>query len=129
MTRLFPVTAIIAATFTSDAVAQDCATSGNAEVGMIEIVQFRLAEGTNRDDFVAAAAATMPVLCATEGFIGRTLSEGENGVWTDHAKWTSAELAQTAMAGSMENEALLPFIMAIDSDSMALTYQTPVDLN
>jgi hypothetical protein len=29
----------------------------------------------------------------------------------------------------MENEALLPFIMAIDPDSMALTYQSPVDLN
>ena len=129
MTRLFPVTAIIVATFASGAVAQDCATSGNAEVGVIEIVQFRLAEGTNRDDFVAAASATMSALCATEGFIGRTLSEGEDGTWTDHVKWTSPELAQTAMAGSMENEALLPFIMAIDPDSIALTYQTPVDLN
>lgn len=129
MTRLFPVTAIIAATFTSGAVAQDCATSGYANVGVIEIVQFRLAEGTNRDDFVAAAAATMPALCATEGFIGRTLSEGEDGTWTDHVKWTSPELAQAAMAGSMENEALLPFIMAIDPESMALTYQTPVNLN
>jgi hypothetical protein len=129
MTRLFLVTAIIAATFTSGAVAQDCATSGNAEVGVIEIVQFRLAEGANREDFVASAAATMSALCATEGFIGRTLSEGEDGTWTDHVKWTSLELAQAAMAGSMENEALLPFIMVIDPESMALTYQTPVNLN
>ena len=129
MTRLFLAAGMIAATFASGAIAQDCATSADAKVGVIEIVQFRLAIGVSRDDFLAAAAATMPVLCATEGFIGRTLSEGEDGTWTDHVKWTSPELAQTAMAGSMENEALLPFIMAIDPDSIALTYQTPVDLN
>jgi hypothetical protein len=32
------------------------------------------------------------------------------------------------MAASMQNEALLPFIMSIDSDSMVLSYQTPVAL-
>jgi hypothetical protein len=120
---------MIAAMVASGAMAQDCATPGNARVGVIEFVQFRLVEGMSRDDFLAAAAATMPVLCATEGFIGRTLSEGEDGTWTDHVKWTSLEMAQAAMAGSTENEALLPFIMAIDPDNMALTYQTPVDLN
>jgi hypothetical protein len=129
MTRPSLVTGMIAATLASGVMAQDCATSGNVEVGVIEIVQFRLAEGVSRDDFVAAAAATMPALCAFEGFIGRTLSEGEDGAWTDHVKWTSPELAQAAMAGSMKNEALLPFIMAIDPDNMALTYQKPVDLN
>lgn len=129
MTRLTLATGMIAAMLASGAMAQDCATPGNAKVGVIEIVQFRLAEGVSRDDFVASAAATMSALCATEGFIGRTLSEGEDGTWTDHVKWTSPELAQAAMAGSMENEALLPFIMAIDADSMALTHQTPVNLN
>lgn len=129
MTRLTLAMGLIAATLASGAMAQDCATSGNAKAGVIEIVQFRLAEGVSRDDFIAAAAATMPVLCATEGFIGRTLSEGEDGAWTDHVKWTSPDMAQAAMAGSMENEALLPFIMSIDPNSMALTYQTPIDLN
>lgn len=129
MTRLTLAMGLIAATLASGAMAQDCATSGNAKAGVIEIVQFRLAEGVSRDDFIAAAAATMPVLCATEGFIGRTLSEGEDGAWTDHVKWTSSDMAQAAMAGSMENEALLPFIMSIDPNSMALTYQTPIDLN
>jgi hypothetical protein len=129
MTRLTLATGLFAATLASGAMAQDCATSIDAKVGVIEIVQFRLAEGVSREDFVAAAAATMPALCATEGFIGRTLSEGEDGAWTDHVKWTSPELAQAAMAGSMDSEALMPFIMTIDPDSMALTYQTPVDLN
>lgn len=129
MTRLSLVTGMVTATLASGVMAQDCGTSGNAELGVIEIVQFRLAEGVSREDFLAAAAATMPVFCATEGFIGRTLSEGEDGAWTDHVKWTSPDTAQAAMAGSMEKEALLPFIVAIDPDSMALSYQTPVNLN
>ena len=129
MTRFTLATGMIAAMLASGAIAQDCATPGNAKVGVIEIVRFRLTEGVSRNDFVAAATATMPALCATEGFIVRTHSEGEDGTWTDHVKWTSPELAQAAVAGSMENEGLLPFIMAIDPDSMALSYQTPVDLN
>ena len=129
MTRLSLTSGLMAATFATVAVAQDCATSGGVEVGMIEIVQFRLSEGVNRNDFVAAAANTMPALCETEGFIGRTLSEGEDGTWTDHVKWTDPASAQAAMAGAMENQAVLPFIMSVDPDSMVLTYQTPVDLN
>lgn len=129
MTRLFLAAGVIAAAFATGAVAQDCVASGGDEIGVIEIVQFRLAEGVNRDDFITAAAGTMPALCALDGFVGRTLSEGEDGTWTDHVKWTDPALAQAAMEGSMENEALLPFIMSIDPDSMVLTYQTPVDLN
>ena len=97
-------------------------------MGVIEIVQFRLADGVARDDFVAAAARTMPTLCATDGFMGRILSEGEDGLWTDHVKWTNAEAAQAAMAGAMENEALLPFILSVDPESMVLSYQAPIVL-
>lgn len=129
MIILFLTAAVMAATFATGAIAQNCPGSGDAEVGIIEIVQFRLADGVARDDFIAAAVNTMPDLCETDGFIGRTLSEGEDGSWTDHVRWTTADAAQAAMAGSMENEALLPFIMSVDPDSMTLTYQMPVDLN
>jgi hypothetical protein len=63
-----------------------------------------------------------------DGFIGRVLSEGEDGSWTDHVRWADAESAQAAMAASMDNEALLPFIMSVDSDTMTLTYQLPIVL-
>lgn len=128
MKRLIPVAAATLATLSSGALAQDCDPSTGAEVGVIEIVQFRLAEGVNREDFVAAAADTMSALCATGGFIGRILSEGEDGSWTDHVRWTNADAAQAAMAGAMENAALMPFIMSIDPDSMVLSYQAPVML-
>jgi hypothetical protein len=49
---------------------------------------------------------------------------------TDRVSWTSPslDLTQATMAGSMKNETLLPFIMSIDPNTMALTYQTPVHL-
>ena len=128
MTRLFLTAGAIVATFTTGAMAQDCPGSGDAEVGIIEIVQFRLADGVDRDEFINAAANTMPALCDTDGFIGRVLSEGEDGSWTDHVRWTDADAAQAAMAESMENEALLPFIMSVDPDTMTLAYQAPIVL-
>lgn len=129
MTKLFLMAGVMAATFATGAVAKDCLASGDAEVGIIEIVQFSLADGVGRDEFIAAAANTMPTLCAMDGFIGRVLSEGEDGSWTDHVRWTNAEAAQAAMAASMENEALLPFIISVDPDSMTLTYERPVVLD
>lgn len=128
MTKLFFLASVIAATFATGAAAQDCTASGDAEVGIVEIVQFRLADGVDRDQFIAAAANTMPTLCTMDGFIGRVLSEGEDGSWTDHVRWTDTEAAQAAMAASMENEALLPFIMSVDPETMTLTYQVPVVL-
>ena len=129
MIRPFLMASMITATFATSSLAQDCVASSSAEIGVIEIVQFRLAEGVSRDKFVTAAANTMPALCKTEGFIGRILSEGKDGTWIDYVKWTNPALAKAAMAGSMENAALMPFIMSVDPDSIVLTYQTPVDLN
>jgi putative hemolysin len=128
MKKLPLVMAATLAAVCSSAYAQDCAQPVAQSAGIIEIVQFRLSDGVTRKDFIDAAANTMSELCATDGFIGRILSKGEDGSWTDHVKWTTAAAAQSAMVASMQNEALLPFIMSIDSDSMVLSYQTPVAL-
>jgi len=128
MKTLMSATLATMVALATPALAADCDGTDEAAVGMIEIVTFRLAEGVSREAFIAAAADTMPALCATDGFIGRTLSEGEDGAWTDYVKWTNGALAQAAMAGAMENAALLPFIMSIDPEGMVLSYQTPVAL-
>ncbi len=126
MKKIIPVAAATLATLSSGALAQDCDLSVSAKVGVIEIVHFRLAEGVNREDFIAAAVNTMPALCATDGFIGRILSESNDGWWTDHVRWTNSEAAQAAMAGAMDHEALVPFITSINPDNMVLSYQAPV---
>jgi len=124
MTIPAAVAAVIA--LSTDAQAQNCDRPMTTPAGVIEIVQSRLAETVSREAFVAAAARTMPALCAMDGFLGRVLSEGEGGLWMDHVRWTTAEAAQAVMAGSMENETLRPFIMSIDPNSMVISYQVPV---
>lgn len=118
----------LVATLASAVLAEDCPSPRSLTPGQVEIVRFRLAPGVSRDTFLAAAAATMPALCRFEGFVGRTLSEAEDGSWMDHVQWESAALAQRAMEQSMTTEALLPFLQAIDPESLVLTYHKPVDL-
>jgi len=125
---IVPVAIAAVAALSTGAQAQDCESSAPTPAGLVEVVRFRLAAQVNREDFVTAAADTMPALCATQGFIGRVLSEGEDGEWMDHIRWTDAQAAQAAMAGAMENEALLPFIRSIDPNRIVLSYQVPVVL-
>ena len=128
MKKLLPTIAALAATLSSHAYAQSCDMSSEQQVGVVEIVQFRLADGVSDADFKAAAASTMPFLCGTDGFIRRTLSRGEDGLWIDHVEWTNADIAQTTAAAAMENETMMPFMMAIDPASISLSYQSPLAL-
>jgi hypothetical protein len=128
MKKIVPTIAAAIVVASTHAQAAGCAQSQSAAVGLVEIVQFRLASGVTRDAFLAAASKTTPELCATKGFIGRTLLEGEDGKWTDYVQWVSADDAQAAMAGSAEKAALKDFIISIDPDSMVLSYQVPVAL-
>jgi hypothetical protein len=63
-----------------------------------EIAEFQLAPGMDVAEFKARAALSLAFLCATDGFIRRTLSMGEDGRWTDHVEWASLEQAQAALA-------------------------------
>lgn len=128
MTNKIIATAALVAGVATSTAAQDCVSQERKKVAVIEIVQFRLANGVDRRDFIAAATETMSVLCATDGFLGRSLTEGQDGSWTDYVKWTDMKAAEAAMAASMENAALLPFIQSIDPDSISLSYQVPVVL-
>ena len=128
MKKLLPAIAALTAALSSHAYAQSCDMSSEQQVGVVEIVQFRLAEGVSDADFKTAAASTMPFLCGTDGFIRRTLSRSEDGLWIDHVEWTNADIAQATAAAAMENETMMPFMMAIDPASISLSYQSPLAL-
>ncbi|MHA6300223.1 hypothetical protein [Devosia sp. CAU 1758] len=67
-----------------------------------ELVTFRLS-GADRDAFLAANAQVNDWARQQAGFVSRTLSEGDDGVWTDMIVWSSAEDAKAA-AARMEQE-------------------------
>lgn len=93
-----------------------------------EIVTFRLAPGTDPDEFVAAARAMTPFLKAIGGFQSRTLCVDEGGDWRDHLIWSSMpDAARAAQAVMMCAEAA-PFMAMIAPDSVDMRH-VPVRLS
>jgi hypothetical protein len=87
-----------------------------------EIVTFRLLPGVAEADFRAAAAASMTRIAAFDGFVGRTLSVDDGGLWTDHVTWTNLDRAMAAAAEVGRDPELAPFIAAISPEGMTMTH-------
>ena len=87
-----------------------------------EIVEFRLAEGVTDEQFLVSARSSTVFLCSTVAFVRRSLSQDETGLWTDYVEWTSKEEAQAAAEAAMQREDIMPFMMAIDPETISLRY-------
>lgn len=102
----------------------DALRAGGAGTGPVaEIVTFRLAAGVSDDAFLAAARATQGFVEAAPGFVSRRLSRGGDGTWTDHVEWASKDQAKAAAEALMADPAALPFLQAIDPDSVAMRHE------
>jgi len=104
------------------AFAETCETEGAGNAMTAEIVEFRLAAGTTEEQFLASARSTMGYLCEADGFVRRSLSQDETGLWTDYVEWTSIESAQMAAEAAMQREDMMPFMMAIDAETISFRY-------
>lgn len=91
---------------------------------VIEVVTFRAAPGQTTASLLVAARATGPLIAARPGFVGRHLSLGADGQWTDHIHWTSLAAAQEAAEDVMADPAALPFLQAIDPASIVMRHET-----
>ena len=127
MTRPFHV-AIASLMLSMPALAQACDAPVDTKTGTVEVVTFRLADGNDAAAFREAAAGTMPFLCATDGFLRRTLSVDADGLWTDHVEWADEASATAAAEAAMAEPGMAPFMTAIDPDTMSFRYATPVAL-
>ena len=104
------------------AFAEACVHNTDAPATTAEIVEFRLVEGTSQDQFLASAQVTVDYLCQVDGFVRRSLSRDDTGLWTDYVEWTSPELAQAAAQAAMQREDMMPFMMAIDPKTLSMRY-------
>lgn len=102
--------------------AQDCNDTARGVSAVAEIVEFRLAQGVTDEQFLNAAATSMSYLCSVDGFVRRSLSRDETGLWTDYVEWTDLDLAQSAAEAAMQREDVLPFMTSIDPNTVALRY-------
>jgi hypothetical protein len=78
-----------------------------------EIVTFTLQPGTDPAQFIAAARQTDRWLASRPGYLGRTLSQGADGQWTDHVLWSDmarAQEAAEALMSALEGQAMMSAI-------------------
>lgn len=97
--------------------------SGQDSGRVAEIVTFALVPGTIEQDFVQAAQATLAPLSGQAGFLGRQLSKGPDGRWTDHVLWSDMATAQSAAKAVMADPAFGPFLAAIDMGSLTMRHE------
>jgi hypothetical protein len=87
-----------------------------------EIVTFRLVPGVTDDAFLDAARATEAAVAAQPGFLRRTLSRDETGLWTDHVEWASLEQALAAAEAVTQLPEFGPFAGAIDLSGLTIRH-------
>jgi hypothetical protein len=104
--------------------APDARAGAGAAGQVAEIVTFRLLPGTDEAAFLDAARATEGPLAARPGFLRRSLSRDEAGLWTDYVEWADLASAESAAQAMMPLPEFGPFIAAIDPASMQISHRT-----
>ena len=102
--------------------AEQARGQGTAE-HVAEIVTFRLQSGVDDAAFLEAAATTIPFVEAAPGFLSRRLTRGVDGTWTDYVVWSSMANAKAAAEALMADPAVLPFLEAIDPESITMRHE------
>lgn len=89
-----------------------------------EIVTFQLVEGADPAAFGQLAAAGVDAFLLGRGALGRTLSVGADGRWTDHVLWPSMAEAEAAAAEIGRSPHCTPFLGMIAGPSVMVRHET-----
>ncbi|MCX8507272.1 MAG: hypothetical protein ORN49_00085 [Rhodobacteraceae bacterium] len=89
-----------------------------------EIVTFRTLPGHRPEAVARAAAGLAPFLATCPGFLSRSLSQAEDGTWTDHVLWSSLHAAKAAGERILSDPQAAPFMAMIDGPSVRLDHRT-----
>ena len=120
LTKMMILTAL---TLTISFAPVDARAGGTAAPQPIaEIVTFRLMPGTEEAAFLSAAQATAAPVAAQPGFLRRSLSRDETGLWTDYVEWADRQSAKAAMQAVMRLPEFVPFSAAIDPEGMVIRH-------
>ena len=99
----------------------DLARAGGTDP-VLEIVSFRLVEGTDQADFLNAAHGTEAILREQGALTRRFLTVDETGLWTDVVEWTSMNAALTAAETVVTHPDFAPFGSMIDGDTVDMRH-------
>ena len=86
---------------------------------MLEVANFRLSEGTTKEQFLDGVKASTKFLTTQPGFVSRRVSFLDGGEVFDLVEWESVAHAQAALKLSMEGDypELRQFIGCLDMSS------------
>jgi len=98
---------------------------------VMELVLFKLKEGTDKDRFYQAASDLSEALQTDiPGFIGRTLLHTEDEAeWSDIIHWSNMETAMNAMEQLKSVPAFHTFVSMIDTEEIIMKHLVPTHLN
>jgi quinol monooxygenase YgiN len=116
MMRLFPALALTALMAPADS----ARAGGTGPVA--EIVTFRLQPGIEVEAFLDLAKATEPPVTRQPGFLRRSLSVDESGLWTDYVVWRDMASAHAAAKQVVADPAFAPFGAAIAPDGLTMRH-------
>lgn len=94
---------------------------------VLELVMFRLKEGTNRVQFITAAEELKQLLIRqVPGFVCRSLLCTEDGIsWTDLISWKDMQSAQSALKQLPTTLEFRNFVSMIDPKDMVMRHLMP----
>jgi len=102
-------------------------TAQTNHIGMVEITTFQLNEGISTEEFTTAAERMQEQFLAKQsGFLKRTLTVSEDGVWTDIVFWEDQGSFELAMQKAESAEHTLPFMDKIDFNSVKMLTTKPI---
>jgi hypothetical protein len=104
------------------AVADMRAGAVTARKPVAEIVTFRVIPGVDPQAFLTAARTTEMPVSAQPGFIRRSLSRDETGLWTDYVEWADPPSALAAAEAVMALPEFGAFMAAIDPTSAQMRH-------
>ncbi len=84
----------------------------------VEIIQFRLIEDVDENEFLAASNIMMKELASFEGFISRELLKKDDVKWVDILYWENMDSALKAAESVFESSLCLEYFKYIKESSM-----------
>ena len=100
------------------------AAHAQAAEPVLEIVSFRLVDGSDEAAFLSAARGTEDMLRQRGSLKRRYLVKSEDGRWTDVIEWTSMEEALAAAEDVMSEPDFAPFGAMIDGATVDMRHAT-----
>jgi len=93
---------------------------------VLELVVFKLRDGTAREDFLATVDAVSEWAQSQPGFISRELSyDAEGDRWIEVIRWRTMEHAHAAAELSLTSESCAPMFALIDDASTLMVHGEP----